>query len=268
MSGRFEDMDTLLREVANDWRDRCPAPPPLEQFLDEPLDRRPTGKAHGYPPRRLGTTLAVACAIVLVAGVISVVAVLSHPGGHHPPISRPPSPTGSTVGPSPAPDTSSPPRVPNQSRRVVRLTAAQIRAISHTRHPYLTRHCYGPIGAFPTALTTEVAGRRVLIATADCRNGTTGSPTDVAVYAPRNGQLRQLYLLDSGTPQHRGRLEITESYLTVNGTTATIHYGGQAPSSPVCCDTRSYHRVFHLGTHKATPGPLIRDHNRRILGPR
>lgn len=170
--------------------------------------------------------------------------------------------TEGTTGKKPGPSDAAP-RHPHD----VTLTGRQLRAVIHARHPYLHRHCFGPVGADSSALTTTVAGRRVLIATADCRNGTTGSPTDIALYAAVSGHLQQLYLLDSGSPLQRGRLSVTERYVTVRGATAVVHYGGLAPGHPLCCASRSYHRVFRLRWRGADAGPLVKDHNIRVLGP-
>jgi hypothetical protein len=141
---------------------------------------------------------------------------------------------------------------------VVKLTHAQRRAIVRAPHPYLRSTC-GPVLAL-SARRTTIGSRRVLVAQTQCKYGTAGSPLELAVYARRDGHLRQLYRLNSGRAVHRGRFFITSgAKYTAHGRRVVLHYDGYGPKDAMCCPSRSYHRVFHLGPATFTHGRLVRD---------
>lgn len=139
------------------------------------------------------------------------------------------------------------------------LTHAQRTAIIHAPHPYLHKHCVGPIGVLAARRTT-LGTRRVIVAQADCRHGTTGSPLETAVYGRRHGTWAQFYRLDSGRPIERGRVSIgaLESF-SAHHHRVVLRYGGYTRRDPVCCPSRTYHRIFHIYWKRFTRGPLVRD---------
>lgn len=115
--------------------------------------------------------------------------------------------------------------------RPITLTGAQRRAIIRAPHPYLRQHCPARLGVL-IAQRTTFGTHRVIVAEADCRYGTTGSPLDIATYARRDGRLRQLYRLYSGRSIHRSRVMIScRSPRVIDGSwSATAASPGKIPS--------------------------------------
>jgi hypothetical protein len=142
--------------------------------------------------------------------------------------------------------------------RTITLTDAQRRAIIRAPHPYLRQHCPGRLEVL-TAQRTTFGTHRVIVAEADCRNGTTGSPLDIAAYARRDGRLRQLYRLYSGRSIHRSRVIISALSFSAHHRRIVVRYGGFTRKDPVCCPSRTYHRVFHLYWRRFTESRLVRD---------
>lgn len=152
-------------------------------------------------------------------------------------------------------------RLASGTRRVAPagLTRAERIAIIHAPHPYLRKYCIGPIGVLGARHTT-LGARRVIVAQADCRDGTTGSPLETAVYGRGAGTWRQLYRLDSGRTIERRRVSIAalESF-SARHHRVLLRYGGYTRRDPVCCPSRAYHRIFHVYLKRYTEGPLVRD---------
>lgn len=142
--------------------------------------------------------------------------------------------------------------------RPITLTGAQRRAIIRAPHPYLRQHCPARLGVL-IAQRTTFGTHRVIVAEADCRYGTTGSPLDIATYARRDGRLRQLYRLYSGRSIHRSRVIISALSFSARHRRVVVRYGGFTRKDPVCCPSRIYHRVFHLYWRRFTEGRLVRD---------
>jgi hypothetical protein len=150
------------------------------------------------------------------------------------------------------------PAIAANSNRPITLTRAQRRAIIRAPHPYLRKECDRPIGVL-TAHRTSFGTHRVIVAQADCRNATSGSPLETAAYAWRKGAFRQLYRLDSGRTIARPRVAIEALLFSVHHRRAVIRYGGFTRRDPLCCPSRTYHRTLHLYWRHFTQGPLVRD---------
>jgi hypothetical protein len=143
-------------------------------------------------------------------------------------------------------------------RRPISLSAEQKREIIHAPHPYLAETCLRGVDVLVARRAKAGAGR-VIVAMADCRAATSGTPLETAVYARRDGALTQLYRLDAGRPIRRAHVSIEAISFRVRGDRAVVRYGGYEQGDPLCCASRSYHLVFRLHRNGFTRGALVRD---------
>ncbi len=140
-----------------------------------------------------------------------------------------------------------------------RLTTAQRHAIRHAEHPYVRSQCDRGVAVL-FARRTSIGTRRVIVAQVECKTSTSGAPVETAVYGRRGHEWRQLYRLDSGQALQRGHYSIAASEtFRVQERRLGLGYQGYRDTDPLCCPSRRYHRVFHLGWESFTRGRLIRD---------
>jgi hypothetical protein len=139
------------------------------------------------------------------------------------------------------------------------LTTAERDAVRHAPHPYVRSQCDRGVAVL-FARRTTVGARHVIIAQVECRGSTSGAPVETAVYGRRDQKWHQLYRLDSGRSRQRRPYSIAASEtFRVHGRRLVLPYQGYRATDPLCCASRTYHRVFHLAWTSFTRGKLIRD---------
>lgn len=141
----------------------------------------------------------------------------------------------------------------------VPLSSAQRAAIRRAPHPYLRRVCPSGVSVI-AAYRIRAVSRHLVVAQVGCRQASSGSPIETAVYRPRGRHLRQVYRLDEGGTVQRGRFSIAaDGGLRTHAHRVVMGYAGYRDTDAVCCPSRTYHRVFTLTTSTFHKGALVRN---------